>query len=195
MPASCSLGQVDGAEVITVEDLARDETLHPVQQAMVDLHGSQCGFCTPGFVMALFALYHRDDSAGRPRSASTTGSPAISAAAPAIGRSSMRRSRPAPAPANDRFRARRAATRGAALGELDGRRDIFVGDAASASSPRPRAITSLAELYARHPDAMLVAGATDVGLWVTKQLRDLPKVIWLGRVAGLDAIEDRARRR
>src|SRR5207302_3085834 len=48
-------GQADGCEVITVEDLARDETLHPVQQAMVDLHGSQCGFCTPGFVMALLA--------------------------------------------------------------------------------------------------------------------------------------------
>ena len=51
--------QADGCEIITVEDLARDNTLHPVQQAMVDLHGSQCGFCTPGFVMALFALYHR----------------------------------------------------------------------------------------------------------------------------------------
>ena len=43
----------------------------------------------------------------------------------------------------------------------------------------------------RNPDATLVAGATDVGLWVTKQLRDLPKVIWLGRVDGLDEIEDR----
>src|SRR5262249_4582806 len=42
-------GQVDGCEIITVEDLARDDVLHPVQQAMVDLHGSQCGFCTPGF--------------------------------------------------------------------------------------------------------------------------------------------------
>ena len=60
-------GQADGSEIITVEDLARDGMLHPVQQAMVDLHGSQCGFCTPGFVMALFALYHRADRrAGRP---------------------------------------------------------------------------------------------------------------------------------
>src|SRR3954468_24102965 len=50
-------GQCDGAEIITVEDLA-DDKLHPVQQAMVEQHGSQCGFCTPGFVMALFALYH-----------------------------------------------------------------------------------------------------------------------------------------
>ena len=55
------IGQLDGCEIITVEDLARDGMLHRVQQAMVDLHGSQCGFCTPGFVMALFALYHRAD--------------------------------------------------------------------------------------------------------------------------------------
>src|SRR5215470_14824383 len=57
-------GQADGADLITVEDLARDGALHPVQQALVDQHGSQCGFCTPGFVMALFALHHRAD--GKP---------------------------------------------------------------------------------------------------------------------------------
>ena len=56
--------QADGSEVITVEDLARGGELHPVQQALVDHHGSQCGFCTPGFVMALFALHHRAD--GKP---------------------------------------------------------------------------------------------------------------------------------
>ena len=52
------LGQLDGAELITIEDLADGDTLHPVQQAMVDYHGSQCGFCTPGIVMSLFAAYH-----------------------------------------------------------------------------------------------------------------------------------------
>lgn len=51
------LGQVDGSEVLTVEDLAAEGRLHPVQQAMVEHHGSQCGFCTPGIVMSLFALY------------------------------------------------------------------------------------------------------------------------------------------
>src|SRR5271165_5738712 len=50
-------GQADGSDVIVVDDLANG-VLHPVQQAMVEQHGSQCGFCTPGFVMALFALYH-----------------------------------------------------------------------------------------------------------------------------------------
>ena len=60
----------------------------------------------------------------------------------------------------------------------------------SAFSRHRRASLSLADIYARHPDAVLVSGATDVGLWVTKQLRDLPKIIWLGRVHGLDTISD-----
>ena len=52
------LGQLDGAELITIEDLAAGGELHPLQQAMVDTHASQCGFCTPGIVMSLFAAYH-----------------------------------------------------------------------------------------------------------------------------------------
>ena len=60
------LPTVDGKEVVTVESLkAADGTLHPVQQAMVDCHASQCGFCTPGFVMSLFALYLEQPSADR----------------------------------------------------------------------------------------------------------------------------------
>jgi xanthine dehydrogenase small subunit len=55
------LGQVDGAEIVTVEDLAQGETLHPVQSAMVANHGSQCGFCTPGIVMSLFTLYQEGE--------------------------------------------------------------------------------------------------------------------------------------
>ena len=57
------LGQLDGAELITVEDLADDGVLHPVQEAMAREHGSQCGFCTPGIVMSLFAHYHECDGA------------------------------------------------------------------------------------------------------------------------------------
>ena len=52
------VGQLHGRELVTVDDLAVDGTLHPVQQSMVTHHGSQCGFCTPGFIMALFTLYH-----------------------------------------------------------------------------------------------------------------------------------------
>ena len=55
------LGSLDGCHVVTVEHLKRaDGSLHPVQQALVDHHGSQCGFCTPGFVMSLYALWMND---------------------------------------------------------------------------------------------------------------------------------------
>ncbi len=79
----------------------------------------------------------------------------------------------------------------AALSALADGSDLFVGDEARFFAA-PASLDSLAALYARFPDATLVAGATDVGLWITKQLRDLSRVIWLGRVAGLDAIGEAA---
>jgi xanthine dehydrogenase small subunit len=182
-------GQADGCEIITVEDLARDDTLHPVQQAMVDLHGSQCGFCTPGFVMALFALYHRADTRPVDRArvndwiagnlCRCTGyRPIVDAALASCA-----------APPNDWFSAEEPDVR-RALAELKDGEDIFIGGRERFFAA-PATIMSLAKLYYSHPDATLIAGSTDVGLWVTKQLRDLPKVVWLGRVKGLDEIEDR----
>jgi len=183
------MGQVDGCEIITVEDIARDGTLHPVQQAMVDLHGSQCGFCTPGFVMALFALYHRADrqSVSRQRvndwiagnlCRCTGYRPIVDAALSSCA-----------LPADDWFSANARETQ-RALAELRDSEDIFIGTR-DRFFAAPASIMALAKLYFSHPDATLIAGSTDVGLWVTKQLRDLPKVIWLGRVKGLDEIEDR----
>jgi xanthine dehydrogenase small subunit len=183
------MGQVDGCEIITVEDIARDGTLHPVQQAMVDLHGSQCGFCTPGFVMALFALYHRADrqSVSRQRvndwiagnlCRCTGYRPIVDAALSSCA-----------LPADDWFSANARETQ-RALAELRDSEDIFIGTR-DRFFAAPASIVALAKLYFSHPDATLIAGSTDVGLWVTKQLRDLPKVIWLGRVKGLDEIEDR----
>ena len=58
------IGALHGKQLITVEDLADGDQLHPVQQAMVDEHGSQCGFCTPGFIMSMFALYHNACATG-----------------------------------------------------------------------------------------------------------------------------------
>ncbi len=178
------LGQLDGAELITVEDLADGGTLHPVQQAMVDHHGSQCGFCTPGIVMSLFVAYH----SGAPATYSSlcdqlagnlcrcTGYRPILTAA-------LETCDGAP---KDRFAAT-AQERAAALAALADGRDLFVGDEASFFAA-PANLDSLAALYARFPDATLVAGATDVGLWITKQLRDLKRIIWLGAVKGLDAV-------
>ena len=187
---SCILlaGQADGAEVITVEDLADGEALHPVQRLLADGHGSQCGFCTPGFVMAMFALYHREGAASATRDdvndwiagnlCRCTGyRPIVDAALSACGSG-----------AADRFSAQHTPIT-AALDAIDGDDDLFVGGDDQFFAA-PASITALAKLYAAHPGAVLVAGATDVGLWITKKLQTLPKIIWLGRVRGLDAIED-----
>jgi xanthine dehydrogenase small subunit len=180
-------GQADGSEVITVDDLAGGQDgLHPVQQAMVDLHGSQCGFCTPGFVMALFALFHAPGRGALTRDTvndwiagnlcrCTGYRPIVDAAIAACG-----------VAARDRFTDQEGDI-ARALAALDDGADLFSGTAERFFAA-PASIEALGALYIQHPDAVLVAGATDVGLWVTKQMRDLRKIIWLGRVKGLDAI-------
>jgi xanthine dehydrogenase small subunit len=183
------LGMLDGAELVTVEDLAADGKLHPVQQAMVDCHGSQCGFCTPGFIMSLFTLYHAADVPATRKTATdwlagnlcrcTGYRPIVDAALDACFET-----------IDDAF-SRRAAETMAALTELQDGADVLIssGDGFFAA---PASVDALVELYERHPDATILAGATDVGLWVTKQLRDLPKIIWIGRVAELEGAEETA---
>jgi xanthine dehydrogenase small subunit len=181
------LGMIDGAELVTVEDLVEDGRLHPVQSAMVELHGSQCGFCTPGFIMSLFTLYHAE-GAQKSRKTVTdwlagnlcrcTGyRPIVDAALQACFDA-----------ADDAFSWRANETREQLRALADGR-DVFIGDSDCFFSA-PATLDGLAALYRQHPDATLVAGATDVGLWITKQLRELPKTIWLGNVEGLDRVED-----
>ena len=179
------LGQVDSAELLIVEDLAEGQTLHPVQQAMVDFHGSQCGFCTPGIVMSLFAHYHRGAPATRESvNEALAGNLCRCTGYKPIIEAALATCDGAPA---DRFAAT-ASARAEALRASSDDRDLIVGDS-NAFFAAPASEAALAELYASHPDAVLLSGATDVGLWITKQFRDLKKIIWLGRVAGLDAIE------
>jgi xanthine dehydrogenase small subunit len=182
------LGQVDGAEVVTVEDLAADGDLHPVQVAMVKNHGSQCGFCTPGIVMSLFTLYQEGT---RPVSREVVNDvlagnlcrctgyrPIVDAALEACA------SDPA-----DAFAAARETIADRLVTGADAA-DVFVGDPTRFFAA-PASEVSLARLYAEHPDATIIAGSTDVGLWITKGMAPIEKVIWLGRVAGLDRLEDR----
>ncbi|MBM6592350.1 xanthine dehydrogenase small subunit [Microvirga pudoricolor] len=182
------LGQVDGAEVVTVEDLASAEGLHPVQAALVKHHGSQCGFCTPGIVMSLFTLYHEGERPVSRQAVNDTLAgnlcrctgyrPIMDAALEACASGPV-----------DVFWSEKAA-RARHVSALDeDRRDVFVGEG-SQFFAAPANEASLAALYAQHPDATLVAGCTDVGLWITKGLADIRKIIWLGRVSGLDRIED-----
>ena len=152
----------------------RERRLHPVQQAMVEQHGSQCGFCTPGFVMCLFALYQDGAAAGGARRRCSTRSPAISAAAPATGPivdaalQACARRRPATASPRD---ARRA---GLARLADDGRRRLRRRQGALLRRARDRG-GARRPLSAPSRTPSLVAGATDVGLWVTKALADPPQ--------------------
>ncbi len=191
------VGQLDGAQLLTVEDLAGpDGAPHPVQQALVECHGAQCGFCTPGFVMSLFALYQSDptpdhsDTALSPERVDDalagnlcrcTGYAPIVAAAHRM----LQLSRGKP----DRFAAERPDTL-ARLGSLQDEATLTVGDQGRWFHA-PATVEALADLLLEHPKARIVAGATDVGLWVTKDLRVLERVIDIGRVRALQKIEDR----
>jgi len=181
------LPMIDGKLLLTVEDLAsEDGDLHPVQKAMVANHASQCGFCTPGFVMALFALHHTDrnpqDAAIHDALAGNlcrcTGYRPILDAARAM----------AADRAEDRFdRAEAGIVALLTSIQRDGALAVTGG---GNSFHAPRTVDELAALAAAHPDATLVAGATDVGLWVTKQGRSLPTLIHLAEVAELHRIEE-----
>ena len=140
-------GQADGADVIAVDDLA-DGALHPVQQAMVEQHGSQCGFCTPGFVMALFALYHARHPGALARAevndfiagnlCRCTGYRPIVDAALAACAARRRIGLPA-----------RSATLPASYAALDDGEDVLVGSGARFFAA-PASVPSLAEIYLKH---------------------------------------------
>tara|TARA_R110002051_G_scaffold83650_3_gene148280 strand:- start:3444 stop:4799 length:1356 start_codon:yes stop_codon:yes gene_type:complete len=161
------LPQLHGKSVRTVEGITGPSgTLHPVQSAMVAHHGSQCGFCTPGFIASMAASHangrtdHDDTLAGN-LCRCTGYAPIIRAAIAAEN---------APVPAW-----------------------MIEPDAPQVPAPfAPETLDALAAWYAANPDATVIAGATDVGLWVTKQLRDLDNVVFLNRCADLQTITQTA---
>ncbi|MCB1362686.1 MAG: xanthine dehydrogenase small subunit [Rhodobacteraceae bacterium] len=174
------LPQLHGCAVRTVEGIAGpDGTLHPVQQAMVDHHGSQCGFCTPGFVVSMAVAHLNGDTDADTALAGNLCR--CTGYAPIVRAARAAEAQPVP----DWMRAD-----GALLASRTVRQ---VGEGAAGGpirdAYRPQDGDELAALYAAHPDATLVAGATDVGLWVTKGLRDLGTVIFLNGCSDLGAIE------
>ena len=188
------LPTLDGKELITVESLHADSAgLHPVQQAMVDCHGSQCGFCTPGFVMSLFALYksqtepsRRDiDDALAGNLCRCTGYRPIIAAAKAM----------YDTPASDDdwlrqpFGSQQTPTERIERLRSVARRDALCVRHNGHEFLAPRDMDELATAMAEHTDATILAGGTDIGLWVTKQHRDLATVVYTGEVAGLSDID------
>ncbi len=182
------VGQLHGRELVTVDDLAVDGTLHPVQQSMVTHHGSQCGFCTPGFIMALFTLYHSGSKPTRQdivdhiagNLCRCTGyRPIIDAATQACTGKAV-----------DAW-AKSEAQTVAALQSMRSDDDILMGNVESFTAI-PANTHTLLSLAAQHPDATLVSGCTDVGLWITKQLRTLPKIIHLNNVRDLHEMSSTA---
>ncbi len=168
------LPQIHGKSIRTVEGISSPEgKLHPVQQAMVDHHGSQCGFCTPGFVMSLYTA-HRDgrrdfDDVLAGNLCRCTGyAPIIRAAETA-----------ADLPQPDWL-----ADEQAMIADLDIGQDQNL-----AGGYIPENLDQFADWYQENPQAVLVAGATDIGLWVTKMLRDIKPVAFLHRLTGLQQIE------
>jgi len=176
------LPTLNGKQLITVEDLKdEDGSLHPVQQAMIETHGSQCGFCTPGFVMSLFALFHSGGPVDRPRiddalagnlCRCTGYGPIIDAA---------RRMRELGT--TDRFDARERTTAGTLRRLRKKKRMALEGDGRRCFMPKHA--DELAEILETHPPAYILAGGTDVGLWVTKQHRRLDPIVYLGEVEEL----------
>lgn len=183
------LPTLDGCQLLTVEHLKEaDGSLHPVQQAMVECHGSQCGFCTPGFVMSLLALRLNEEqpSVSRIEDALAGNLCRCTGYEPIIA-AGRRMDEIAPREA-DRFLQGRE-TVAARLTALNDTKTLSLqGEAGRFYAPAT--VEALADLVSAHPQATLVAGATDVGLWVTKAMKRLDPVIYLGRVEALRTISD-----
>ncbi len=201
------LPTLDGKALLSVEDLAAiacdnnagsGGALHPVQQALVDCHGSQCGFCTPGFVMTLSAAYERHQEAGTVPTRQDladelsgnlcrcTGYRPILDAGQRMFELPARRLDTAPIVAllkslRDDPPLHYAAINVAAPSDAKGapRTDHFHA---------PRTLDALATAIAQQPRARLLAGCTDIGLWVNKQFRDLGDIVYLGEVDELKHI-------
>ncbi|WP_127145320.1 xanthine dehydrogenase small subunit [Pelagibacterium montanilacus] len=177
------VGALDGRHVVTIEHLkGPDGALHPIQQAMVEHHGSQCGFCTPGFVMSLYGMWMTNpepsvrevEMALQGNLCRCTGYAPIVRAARSISNYGKI--------AEDALIAERAEM----IARLEALRD---GNRVVVSSVRgdlivPSDVDDLAAVLTERPEATIVAGATDVGLWVTKFMREIAPVVFIGHLMG-----------
>ncbi|RSP97519.1 xanthine dehydrogenase small subunit [Acinetobacter baumannii] len=181
------LPTLDGKALFTVEDLhsllpVQDGTLHPVQQAMVDMHGSQCGFCTPGFIMSLWSMYENEQQSPSKDKISdylsgnlcrcTGYRPILDAAQKAYDYPRVVLERQKVIDVLKEIKALPA------LHLNDQKQQFFA----------PKTLQDFATLRLQLPQARIVAGSTDVGLWVTKQGRDLGDMLYIGQVEELKKI-------
>ena len=176
------LPMLHGKQLIAVENVGNCDNLHPVQEAMVDLDGSQCGYCTPGFIMSMFELYK---NTGKPTNSQIddaltgnlcrcTGYRSIVDAAQKAGVKKAR----------DQFSQQKEVK--AMLGEihsdniqLSNRNQVY---------HKPADKKSAIQLIQKHPNACIIAGATDIALKVTKNHEIIPHIIDIGDLAELKKI-------
>jgi xanthine dehydrogenase small subunit len=179
------VASLHGKQLITVEHLKKQGQLHSVQQAMVDCHGSQCGFCTPGFVMSLFALQKNCPGATTPAIHEALGGnlcrctgyrPIVDAAIQACAQ-----------PAADSFEAQQPAT----IAQLQAIAAQPPGELAGSGGQCviPTSVEALAAAFRADPQARLFAGGTDLALEVTQQHRPLRSMIYLGQIPALRQVQ------
>ncbi|WP_438995839.1 xanthine dehydrogenase small subunit [Candidatus Puniceispirillum sp.] len=181
------MGMLEGSAVTTVEGISGpDGELHPCQQAMVDFHGSQCGFCTPGFVMSLYAAWCNQDGLAANQIDDTLAGnlcrctgyrPIVDAGLSLAGM------------AKSTWESKRQKAEKALLLDIQHDEVVEISDGKKAFTA-PYKQADFATIYAEDLAATIVSGATDIGLWVTKQQRQLSRMLWTGRVEGFDKIED-----
>lgn len=179
------LPTLDGKQLFTVESLAGDDQLHPAQEAMVKNHGSQCGFCTPGFVMSLFALYESNPNPTR--------TDVDDALAGNLCRCTGYRPIVSAAQEMQALAGESPPVHADLLGTIQ-RDEMLTIEHNGRHFFAPQTVEEFAAVYSQHPEATILAGGTDVGLWVTKQHRELQAVIYTGRVDELSQLKASADR-
>lgn len=183
------VGSLDACHVVTIEHLRGvGGGLHPVQQAMVDMHGSQCGFCTPGIVMSLYALWMANatptnadiETALQGNLCRCTGYEAIIRAALVAASAGGQ--------AQDVLVSERDKVVATLQGLTDGSR-VAMGQGDDQFYV-PASVDDLADIRLENPTSVIVAGATDVGLWVNKHMRPIASAIFISHLEDLHHVEE-----
>jgi len=180
------VGALHGKQLLSVESLAVNGVLHPVQQAMVDEHGSQCGFCTPGFVMSLFALYQQDETEEtlRPKIDQALGGN--------LCRCTGYRPIKAAAEKSLAYRVEHGVQANDDQQLIDRLLDLASLTINTEGFHQPQSVHALSSLYKKHPDYCLLAGGTDLALEVTQQMKTLRQIIHVGCVPEMRVMEEHA---
>lgn len=186
------VGSLDRAQIFTVEDIKNpDGTLHPVQQAMIDHHGSQCGFCTPGFIMSMVVYSLTEKHYDAEKFLHSLAGNLCRCTGYAPMKKAMQQV----------YVQREEVHYATSLQEIETlvhKRLQHLEDSKHVEITGPKGRFSapccsdyFAELYASHPDALLLAGGSDAGLWMTKKLRTFTHIIALNRIDEFKAISQR----